>query len=148
VDGAPAMLRLARELEAASPESARVTLLQGLVPNLVLPRAAYDAVVSNSLLHHLQEPAALWMTIRRYAAPGAPVVIMDLVRPTSPAAAQALVDTYAGSEAEILRRDFLASLYAAFEPGEIEAQLQASGLGVLMPRLVSDRHVLVAGHMP
>jgi hypothetical protein len=34
-----------------------VRLIEGLVPDAELPRRAYEAVVSNSLLHHLHDPA-------------------------------------------------------------------------------------------
>jgi hypothetical protein len=53
--------------------------------------------------------------------PGAPVLVMDLMRPASPAAAEALVEQYAAGEPEVLRRDFYNSLLAAFEPGEVRA---------------------------
>jgi hypothetical protein len=73
---------------------------------------------------------------------------MDLFRPASTTAAQAIVDLYAADEPEVLRQDFLASLCAAFEPAEIEAQLRAHGLDGLAVRLVSDRHLLVTGRLP
>ena len=148
LDGSAAMLRLAREAAALAPEaSARVEWLQGLVPGAALPRARYDAVVSNSLLHHLADPCALWDTIRRSAAPGAPVVVMDLFRPASAEAALAIVDRYAAGEAQILRHDFLASLRASFEPEEIQGQLVVAQLDGLSVQVVSDRHVLVVGRL-
>jgi hypothetical protein len=103
--------------------------------------------VSNSLLHHLHDPQVLWNAVRETGAPGAVVVVMDLFRPPSPGAAQEIVDAYAGGEPEVLRRDFYNSLCAAFEPGEVRAQLDACGLGGLDVRTVSDRHLLVAGRL-
>jgi 2-polyprenyl-3-methyl-5-hydroxy-6-metoxy-1,4-benzoquinol methylase len=108
-------------------------------------RARYDTVVSNSLLHHLPDPGALWDTIRRCAAPGAPVVVMDLFSPASAEAALAIVDRYAAGEAQVLHHDFLASLHASFEPGEIQGQLAVAKLDGLNVQVVSDRHVLVLG---
>ena len=61
---------------------------------------------------------------------------------------RAIVDAYAAGEPETLRHDFLASLKAAFAPDEIRDQLAAADLKELKVRLVSDRHVLVAGTMP
>ena len=148
IDGSAAMLRLAREAAALAPEAAeRVAWVQGLVPGAALPRARYDAVISNSLLHHLPNPSALWDTVRRCAAPGAPVAVMDLFRPASAEAALAIVDRYAAGEAQILRHDFLASLHASFEPGEIQGQLAAAKLEGLEVQVVSDRHVLVVGQL-
>jgi hypothetical protein len=73
---------------------------------------------------------------------------MDLFRPESEAGAQAIVERHAAQEPEVLKRDFLASLRAAFEPDEIRAQLHAAGLDGLEVRTVSDRHVLVVGRLP
>jgi hypothetical protein len=105
-------------------------------------------VISNSLLHHLHDPGVFWSAVREAGAPGAAVLVMDLFRPESEAAARALVDQYAAGEPEVLRRDFLASLCAAFEPGEIRQQLREAGLDALDVRTVSDRHLLVTGRLP
>jgi SAM-dependent methyltransferase len=113
-----------------------------------LPLAGYDAVVSNSLLHHLHDPAVFWAAVREAGVPGAGVLVMDLFRPPSQAAAQAIVDQYAANEPEVLRADFFASLCAAFEPDEIRGQLRACGLAGLQVRTVSDRHLLVTGRLP
>jgi SAM-dependent methyltransferase len=125
-----------------------VQFIQGLLPGASLPLAGYDAVVSNSLLHHLHDPGVFWRAVCEAGAPGAAVLVMDLFRPESAAAAQAIVDQYAAHEPEVLRLDFLASLCAAFEPGEIRAQLQAHRLDGFSVRTVSDRHLLVTGRLP
>jgi len=51
-------------------------------------------------------------------------------------------------EAPVLKEDFYNSLLAAFEPGEIEAQLREAGLGALQIEQVSDRHLAVWGRAP
>ncbi|MFU8821615.1 MAG: class I SAM-dependent methyltransferase [Gammaproteobacteria bacterium] len=148
LDGSAAMLAFGRAALDADPTlRARVTFIDGLVPEATLPRARYEAVVSNSLLHHLHDPGGLWRMIRERGAPGAPVLVMDLMRPPSAAAAQALVDEYAATEPEVLRRDFYNSLLAAFEPGEVREQLEAAGLGHLSVEEASDRHLLVRGRI-
>jgi hypothetical protein len=86
--------------------------------------------------------------LRQAGAPGAAVLVMDLFRPASAAAAAAIVAQYSGGEPEVLRRDFLASLCAAFEPDEVREQLRQHGLGMLRVRTVSDRHLLVTGRLP
>ena len=43
------------------------------------------------LLHRLHEPQGLWQSIAAAGAPGAAVMVMDLFRPESQAAAQAIV---------------------------------------------------------
>lgn len=146
LDGSEAMLAFGHAALAAEPAlAARVRFITGRVPGAQLPRATYEAVVSNSLLHHLHEPGVLWQAIHAHAAPGAHVLVMDLMRPASPEAAQALVDQYAAGEPEVLRRDFFNSLLAAFEPGEVRAQLGRAGLGHFTVAEASDRHLLVRG---
>ena len=148
LDGSGAMLAFGQAALAAQPELAgRVSFIQGLVPDAPLPRARYDAVISNSLLHHLHDPETLWRMIHARARPGAPVLVMDLMRPADEAAAQALVEQYAADEPAVLRRDFYNSLLAAFEPGEVRQQLVLAGLGRLDVTPVSDRHMLVRGRV-
>lgn len=148
VDGAPAMLSFGRDRLTADPLGGRVQLVCGHLPGVQLPHAEYDVILSNSLLHHLPDPGTLWRSLRAYGRPGAQIVIMDLFRPASPRAARAIVEQYAADEPEILRRDFYRSLLAAFAPTEVEAQLHASGLDPLTVTVVSDRHLLVSGHLP
>lgn len=144
VDGAEAMLAWGRKAAADPALGGRLTLHRRMLP-AALPRPAYDAVISNSLLHHLPEGRLLWDTIAVAAKPGAPVLVMDLMRPDSEAAAWAVVNTYAAQEPEQLRQDFFASLCAAFTVEEVRAQLDAAGLGHLEVGAVSDRHLGVWG---
>ena len=149
IDGSAAMLRFASESLHAAPElGGRVQFIEGILPGASLPLPGYDAVISNSLLHHLHDPAVFWSAIREAGAPGAGVLVMDLFRPPSTSAARAIVEQYAANEPEVLRADFYASLCAAFEPDEIREQLRASGLDGLQVRTVSDRHLLVTGRLP
>jgi SAM-dependent methyltransferase len=149
LDGSDAMLTFARQaLEASEPSvRARVNLICACLPWADLPAHRYDAVVSNSLLHHLHRPEVLWETLRRSARPGAAVAIMDLMRPASAQAVDRLVTTYAGAAPEILRRDFRNSLFAAFTPEEVRDELINAGLPGLRVEPVSDRHLLVRGRM-
>ena len=152
VDGAPNMLALAEQRLAEDASlPARMRTLCCLLPfdNPAddLARGGYDFVLSNSLLHHLADPMTLWHTVKACSAPGATVLVMDLARPDDPDAAQSLVDRYAEGAPDILRRDFLNSLHAAYRTGEIEAQLQRAGLSGLDVAKVSDRHLAVSGRL-
>lgn len=148
VDGAEVMLEHGREAIAAAGLQERVALRRSLLPDSGLAAAQYDAVISNSLLHHLHQPQVLWQTIRALAAPGCRVFIMDLMRPASADQAAGLVQVYAGEEPEILRRDFYNSLLAAFRPDEVARQLQEAELGTLTVAAVSDRHLAIHGVVP
>lgn len=148
LDGAPNMLRWADRALTAAGVRQRARLIHARLPQTDLPERAYDVVISNSLLHHLHDPAVLWQALRRHGRPGAAVYVMDLRRPASAAQAQALVAAYAGDEPPVLRRDFLHSLGAAFEPGEVRRQLAAAGLGSLRVAAPGDRHLTVSGRLP
>ncbi len=148
VDGAEHMLALGRARVLREGLENRVRLYRALLPDEPLPRTAYDVVTSNSILHHLHDPQGLWRTLWRAASPGAHVFVMDLMRPATLADVDALVERYARGEPDVLRRDFHASLCAAFSPAEVEAQLRAAGLLSLRVDVVSDRHLTVTGTMP
>jgi SAM-dependent methyltransferase len=148
VDGAEAMLVLGRARVQAAGLGNRVRLHRAFLPDDPLPRTSYDVVTSNSILHHLHDPQVLWRTLWRAAAPGAHVFVMDLMRPSTTEAADALVQRYAAGEPDVLRRDFHASLLAAFTPDEVRAQLASAGLGALVVDVVSDRHLTIRGAMP
>jgi ubiquinone/menaquinone biosynthesis C-methylase UbiE len=147
VDASRSMLELARADTERQALSGRIEFHLGYLPGAQLPRSEYAAVISNSLLHHLQQPAALWNSATKFARTGAPVFVMDLMRPDRRASAARLVDQYASTEPELLQRDFLNSLLAAYRPDEVRQQLQQSGLGHLQIETVSDRHFIVFGYL-
>ncbi len=105
-------------------------------------------MISNSLLHHLNDPQVLWQSVLRHAAPGAPVFVMDLRRPDSLESAAALTNTYAANEPDILRNDFYHSLLAAYRVDEIQAQLRCAGIDWLTVSALGDRHIIVYGISP
>ena len=125
----------------------RIRLSHGHIPEDAPPRDQYDVIISNSLLHHLPEPMSLWQTISRHAAASARVFVMDLRRPASREAAEALVAEHAADEPEILRRDFFNSLLAAYTPGEVRGQLAAAGLEGLEIFEPTELHLIVHGRM-
>ena len=145
------MLALAQERAAAEPELAgRLQFQQALLP-LSDPgplAAAFSAVVSNSLLHHLHDPGGLWRAVAQLAAPGAFVYVQDLRRPASPAAVDALVAEQMGTAPEVLRHDYRASLHAAFTPEEVVEQLAQAGLaGQLQVARRQERYLEVWGRI-
>lgn len=147
VDGAAAMLALGNKAIRRAGLQQRIRLLRGYLPGISLPLQQYGIVISNSLLHHLADPMTLWQTVQEYAAPAAPVFIMDLMRPASTQQAQALREEYAAGEPEILQHDFYHSLLAAYTPQEVRQQLSVLALPFTV-KVVSDRHLVVSGRMP
>jgi len=145
VDGSPAMLKYGQKRIQAEGLEERITLILGRIPEVELPRPAYDAIIVNSLLHHLPQPEILWEEIKRWSQPSTKIFVMDLLRPSSPEEAQKLVAKYAASEPEVLQKDFYYSLLAAYRPEEVRAQLERAGLEHLRLEVVTDRHFIVYG---
>lgn len=152
VDGAAAMLALAkeainRECQEHPAFAQRIKLHRAYLPVTELPLSQYDVILSNSLLHHLNDPVSLWETIKRFAKKGALVFVMDLLRPDTEQQAKQLVEQYAVNEPDILRRDFYHSLLAAYTEQEISQQLHQTGLSQLAVKVIDDRHVVIAGRV-
>jgi len=147
-DGADAMLDMAKQAIHRHESLANRVEVQkwhiGREKN-PLRLKAFDALVSNSLLHHMDDPLDLWRAIRGCAAANAAVLVMDLIRPSSLTEAKNIVEKYAASEPDVLRTDFLNSLRAAYRPAEIRQQLIASDMEQLSIEIVSDRHLVVFG---
>ena len=141
IDPSPARLEtLAQALEALPGVARRYHPFLGGISSASLPRGAYDLVLSPGLLHRLDDPLDLWRTIQRVARPGVPILVMDLMRPPSPVWLESLVATYVPAN---LQEDFRAALFAAYEPAEVQAQLELAGLPDLEVIVVSDRHLAV-----
>jgi trans-aconitate methyltransferase len=145
LDGSPAMIAAGRAAAVAQGLDDRIEFREALLPHSAPPRQSYDLLFSNSLLHHLADPAVLWSSLRRWSMPATRIFIMDLMRPTSQADAHALVERYASGEPAVLRTDFYNSLLAAYRPAEVEAQLNAAARGHLAIEIISDRHFIVWG---
>lgn len=144
VDASGPMIRLAEKAVALAGLSERVSFRCERFQDIVGAGQA-DAGISNSLLHHVPNPLQFWNRLRQLVKPGSPVLVMDLLRPESPEAAQAIVDRYAAHEPEVLRRDFYNSLLAAFTEDEIGAQLAQMNLTRLLIDVPDDRHWVVGG---
>jgi ubiquinone/menaquinone biosynthesis C-methylase UbiE len=148
LDGSSAMLHFGYEAVEQASLSAQITLHQAYLPDGEAPRAHYDLIFSNSLLHHLANPMVLWQSVHRWAKPNTAIFIMDLMRPDCTQTVAQLVDQYAANEPEILRRDFYNSLLAAYTLDEVQMQVQQAHLNDLNVKAVSDRHFILWGHYP
>ena len=146
LDAGPNMLALAREALASNKLSDRVEFIHAHLPDHSLT-GRFEAVVSNSLLHHLPEPSTLWNTVAALAAPGAFVQVMDLHRPVDKHTAAELVAGHADGEPDVLRQDFYNSLLAAWTADEVADQLRRAGLESLVIRRPTELHWLVQGHV-
>lgn len=144
VDASRPMLDLATEAVAAAGLTNHITLCCERFQSVVLSEQA-DVLLSNSLLHHIPNPLQFWFRLKQLAKPGVCILVMDLLRPESAEAAQALVEQYAAGEDPILKRDFYHSLLASFTEDEVAAQLAEMNLSRLLIDVPDDRHWVVGG---
>jgi len=159
IDGSDPMLEIARRRQVAAGEgvASRLSyealcigsLARGeLRPKALEGRSGAALIVSNSLLHHLHDPGQLWRLHQRLARPGCLVLHRDLRRPPSPERALALREKHLGAAPSVLRHDYLASLHAAFTPGEVLEQLRAAELQCLEVVELEDRYLEIRGALP
>jgi cyclopropane fatty-acyl-phospholipid synthase-like methyltransferase len=147
IDGAQAMIDIGLNEIKASGLSHRITLKKVLLPAPRLFNHNFDAVISNSLLHHLQNPSVLWQTVKFCVNNDSPVFIMDLLRPDSIEDANKLVHLYVSDAPDLLQKDFFNSLLASYTVKEVEVQLQENGIYWLKTEVISDRHMIIWGRM-
>jgi ubiquinone/menaquinone biosynthesis C-methylase UbiE len=140
VDLSTHMLDLARDNVARSGLGHRIELAARDVKNTQFPARSFDAVICNSLVHHIPDPVALFREIVRVARPGAALLIKDLLRPGSAGELEALVARYAARDTPFQRELFHHSLHAALRVEEVVnlcARAALHGVRILQS---SDRH--------
>jgi ubiquinone/menaquinone biosynthesis C-methylase UbiE len=145
VDASKPMIAIARQACRQTGAARRLRWRLADAAETHLPEKSFDVVLSNSILHHVGDPAAFWAEARRIAKPGATWLLRDLFRPPDEGRARALVDQYAGNESAILRQEYYRSLLSAYTAEELRCQLDAAGLKSLQVEIVTDRHVDVFG---
>lgn len=140
VDASAGMLDLARANVVAAGLFDRVTL--GLVDAKRLPYddGAFDAVISNSIVHHIAQPRGVLAEGVRVTAPGGWLFWRDLLRPESEEQLRRLVDAYAGGATPRQRELFAASLRAALSLDEVRVLVVELGFAGDTVSPSSDRH--------
>ena len=146
IDASVPMVDLARVAIEQAGLSGRITLDCHRIQEVTLPDGA-DAVISNSLVHHIPNALQFWYAVKTLAKPGSPVLVMDLFRPDSPEDAEAIVNQYASHESAQLQKDFYNSLLSAWTDDEVAAHLAELNLSRLLIDVPDDRHWVVSGRV-
>jgi 2-polyprenyl-3-methyl-5-hydroxy-6-metoxy-1,4-benzoquinol methylase len=144
LDASATMLRVAEQEIGACRLGTRISLAQRRLPDIAGLEGRFDLILSDGMLHHLEDPRQLWTCVGALADRDCAVYIKDLVRPASERAARDIVERVAPGELPCFKRDFLNSLLAAYTVEEVEQQVEEAGL-CLDVRIVSERHMVISG---
>ncbi len=99
-----------------------------------------DTVISNSMLHHLDEPQLGLQTAVRLIREGGRLFVRDLARPSSLEETESLVSEYTSGENDIAQQLFRQSLLAALTLEEIRELAGGFGISAADVQMTSDRH--------
>jgi ubiquinone/menaquinone biosynthesis C-methylase UbiE len=150
IDLAPAMIERAERNVADAGLSDRISCIQADAKSVgaALDDRAFEAVVSNTIIHHIPEPQPVLGAMAARVLPGGTLMVRDLARPDSEAELAGLVERYAGHESPGARELFRASLHAALTLDEIRAMIAGVGLPASCVAMTSDRHWTLVWHRP
>jgi ubiquinone/menaquinone biosynthesis C-methylase UbiE len=157
IDLSEHMLALGRSNVARAGLSSRVSLDLVDAKGTPYEDGAFGATISNSIIHHIPEPALGFAEMWRVTAKGGLLFVRDLHRPNDDAEVDRLVSLYAGepptdparvASFENQRALFRASLCAALTVAEVAAMIAALGVPASAVTMTSDRHWTLACEKP
>jgi ubiquinone/menaquinone biosynthesis C-methylase UbiE len=102
--------------------------------------ASFDAVMSNSIVHHIPEPRRVLHELWRVLKPGGLYFIRDLMRPDDERTLEHMVQTYAGDANGHQQQMFRDSLHAALTVLEVRDLLKELVVSPDAVQATSDRH--------
>lgn len=140
IDLSKEMLNIAKRHIAAAALTARITLEHVDAKALPYPDNTFDGLISNSIVHHIHDSLRALQEMSRVVKPGGLVLIRDLVRPETPEAAQAFVDTYAAEDTPYQQKLYYDSFLAAFTIAEVNEMLAQMDLQGAVVTQSTDRH--------
>lgn len=140
IDLADHMLRLGKDNVRRAGLDRQITLQRVDAKALPQADASFAGVISNSIVHHIPEPAPVLAEMVRVARPGGAIFVRDLLRPGNDTAVKNLVKLYAGDANTHQQQMFEDSLRAALTLEEIRAMVAALGFDPAEVRQTTDRH--------
>ncbi|HEX4608139.1 MAG TPA: class I SAM-dependent methyltransferase [Urbifossiella sp.] len=140
VDLADAMIALARRNVERAGFAARVRVERVDAKGLPYLPGAFGAVVSNSIIHHIPEPAGAFAGMHAVCAEGGRLFVRDLFRPPDENTLRLLVATYAAGCNPHQTQLFADSLRAALTVAEVRELVGRLGYAPDTVQATSDRH--------
>lgn len=157
IDLAESMLALARQNVARAGLADRILLEKVDAKGTPYEDGAFGATISNSIVHHIPEPARAFAEMWRVTARGGLLFVRDLLRPATEADVDRLVALHGGTAPgdaalaasfEHQRALFRASLCASLTVAEVAAMVAPLGMPASAVTMTSDRHWTIACEKP
>lgn len=148
IDLAAHMLRVGQQNVDRAGLAGRIQLQLCDAKRMPFAAARFDAVISNSIIHHIPEPFGVFAEMARVVKPGGVLFVRDLLRPRDEAALAYFVRTYAGDANAHQQKMFAESLHAALTLDEVRAMVTQLGYAADAVQATSDRHWTFAARRP
>jgi ubiquinone/menaquinone biosynthesis C-methylase UbiE len=140
IDLAEEMLKVGRANVLRARLVNRIDLRRVDAKAMPFPADTFGAVMSNSIVHHIPGPAAVFAEMVRVVRPRGLLFVRDLLRPADEPTLGRLVQAYAGDANEHQKQMFGDSLRAALTLDEVRGHASALGFAPDTVRQTSDRH--------
>ena len=140
VDGAGHMLEVGRRNVEDFRLTGRIELKQCDAKAMPFADGQFEAVISNSIVHHIPAPEKVVREMVRLVSPGGTLFVRDLVRPVNSDRLETIVERYAGDAPPIARKLFEESLWASLTVDEVQEIVRPMGLPESCVGITSDRH--------
>ena len=140
IDLSAEMLKIAKRHVSDVGLTDRITLERVDAKTLPYSDNTFDGLISNSIVHHIHDSLRALQEMGRVTRPKGAVLIRDLIRPETPADAQAFVDLYAADDTPYQQQLYYDSFLAAFTIAEVNAMLTQMDMPGAVVVQSTDRH--------
>ena len=139
-DAAVSMLEIGRVNVAVEGLEHRFQFHLDDAKSLVFQDEMFDYVLSNSVIHHVPEPAEAISEMVRVVRVGGRLFVRDLLRPPTHDEVERLVALHASSEPPENQQLLRQSLIAALTLDEVRDMVKVHGFAAESVQVTSDRH--------
>lgn len=140
IDLSAHMLQLAQRNIIEAGLTRQIRLEQTDAKRIPFADGAFDAVISNSIVHHIPQPIGAVREMLRVLRPGGLLFIRDLLRPRDAELIAGILAKHAGGTNDHQRQLFEQSLHASLTLAEVGDMLRELGLSPEAVHQSSDRH--------
>jgi ubiquinone/menaquinone biosynthesis C-methylase UbiE len=140
IDLAEHMLAVGRDNVRRAGLDGRLRLERWDAKEMPCGDGTFAAVISNSIVHHIPEPIAVFVEMVGVVRRGGVLFVRDLLRPDDEATLRHLVDLHAAGANTHQRKMFADSLHAALSLAEVQSLVRQLGFAADAVRQTTDRH--------